>query len=471
MYYKEDDIFDILEKINNNQYSDYSSIVDAKMLVENRLKNLKNEDEIDFRYRLLLIKLIEDINIKKDNLTRKILEENYDDELTEFLNLADKINKQNFVFIFSGTNRKESFNTSRPIKLSLQLKNNNIPVIYSTWIWDKKEDFEKSFTDELMFETPINKTIEYMLYIIKFSMNVKHKIFIVTFPYPNITKYIEIFKFYGWTVIYDIMDDWEEFNKVKQARWYKKEHEIYLIKRADIVTAVAKPLIKKFKYECNKEIYLIPNALDCKFVDKYNKEYMNEEKNNYLFFNKIKNVLRIENNNEDNFKVHNRSKIGYVGHLTSSWFDWESLIEIAKTLSEYEFEIIGHSMQMKIDELPKNIKYLGPKSIDEVFEISKEWKIGIIPFKINKLSEGVDPIKVYEYLAMGLKVISFTIPQIINYPEVKLVSSIDEFVDSIKSSMKEDFNYIQVDSFLKVNTWQNRINEILKLSQNISEMR
>lgn len=472
MNYKEDNILEIINKIKHNKYNECSSILDAKSCVESRLKDLRqveSQNHIGFRYKLLLRKLLDEINIKKEILIKSKLEESYESELFEFLNLNKGNESDKVAFIFSGTNRKESFNTSRPIKLSIQLKNNGVPVIYSTWKWEKKEDFEKKFTDGILFESPINKTLEHLLDIIKYNFEVRYKIFIITFPYPDITKYIETLKFYGWIVIYDIMDDWEEFHKVKQAKWYKKEHELYLIKKSNIVTAVASPLIDKFKNNTNQTIYLIPNALDHKFIDNYKNKYIYNEKNNTQVLNKFKNMFKL-NNNENYYKTYNKNKIGYVGHLTSSWFDWESLIEIAKTLPQYTFEIIGHGNTINLNELPDNINYLGSKSIDEVFHISKDWKIGIIPFKIGRLSEGVDPIKVYEYLAMGLKVISFSIPQIVNYPEVKVVNSIEGFVEAIKISMEEEFNYIKVEKFLKTNTWKNRIDCILELSKNISEM-
>ena len=60
-----------------------------------------------------------------------------------------------------------------------------------------------------------------------------------------------------------------------------------------------------------------------------------------------------------------RKKVGYFGHLTASWFDWDSLIEIAKSRPKYHFEIIGHSAPDDL-ELPKNIDLMGPKTHPEI---------------------------------------------------------------------------------------------------------
>ncbi|MGL4345857.1 MAG: hypothetical protein ACRCTE_11715, partial [Cellulosilyticaceae bacterium] len=155
--------------------------------------------------------------------------------------------------------------------------------------------------------------------------------------------------------------------------------------------------------------------------------------------------------------MQKRRKIGYVGHLTASWFDWEALVLIAKALPQYTFEIIGHSMPTQMSSMPSNLVYLGPKNFEEVKFYAEQWKIGIIPFKINLLTSAVDPIKVYEYLSMGLKVVSFEMPQITNYPEVKLANTIEAFVEQIGESMVEWFDWETVNAFLEQNTWGKRV--------------
>ena len=119
-----------------------------------------------------------------------------------------------------------------------------------------------------------------------------------------------------------------------------------------------------------------------------------------------------------------------------------------------------------VNNLPSNISYIGPKTPDEIKSISMDWKIGIIPFKINKLTKAVDPIKIYEYLALDLKVVSFDMPQIRNYPEVKCANSFDEFVNLINISMNEKFNFSAVKEFLSNNLWSNRVDTIFELLSN-----
>jgi hypothetical protein len=92
--------------------------------------------------------------------------------------------------------------------------------------------------------------------------------------------------------------------------------------------------------------------------------------------------------------------------------------------------------------------------------------VGIIPFKINKLSAAVDPIKIYEYLALGLPVVSFFMPQIKNYPNTRLANSVDEFANELDLALKNNTSNIEIDKWLKENTWQDRVDQYREFMAN-----
>lgn len=466
-------ILEIFYQINTSKAISFVDIIEMEKLINEKIIKLDKEKEnyeknIYIRYSVLLKRLEEQVSIKKEILARDILEKNYEKELNLYLDSIKSNKSDSIVFMFTGTSRMQNIKSYRSSYIAKEFIARNIPVIYSTWRWLNYSDFEKSYKDSLLFESPIDKTLEYMLKVIRYDFNIKNKIFIIEFPHPSISKYIEVLKFHGWTVIYDIMDDWEEFHNVKQASWYKKNHEIYIVDKVDICTAVACTLVNKF----DKEIYLLPNALDSSVFKKYEKS-RNEivESKNADIQPRFKQIIKFILGDKTNYRTPKdyKYKVGYVGHLTSSWFDWDNLVEVAKNLPEYTFEIIGHSMNYDISKLPSNIMYIGPKPFEEVIKISNDWTVGIIPFKIGNLSDGVDPLKVYEYIAMGLNVVSFRMPQITNYPNVITTNSVEEFVDAIKISMNKPFDYDLASKFLMVNTWQNRVDTLFELINNLNK--
>lgn len=363
--------------------------------------------------------------------------ENYKDRMYSYLQKVSSAPSNYFVFIFSGTTYIQEERGNRPIRQTRVLLKQSIPVFFSYWRWRNNEPFAE-FPDQSLFQSPIDKTLENIKEIVSYDFKNKKKIFIITFPHPSIVEFLELLDKNGWVTIYDVRDDWEEFQKVGQAKWFDSGIEEYIVNHSDIVSAVSSPLQQKIQsIAINKNVYLSPNALD----------------------NELLTDGKINISSRDGKPI-----IGYIGHLTSSWFDWQSLISIASLKPDWSFEIIGHHMPENLT-LPSNIKYLGPKNQDEIKHIAKEWRAAIIPFKIGKLSDAVDPIKVYEYLCLGLPVVSFRMPQIHNYPYVFIANDVNEFIHQIERALMLPMDIKVIEDFLSKNRWEDRIGQLIGWSE------
>jgi glycosyltransferase involved in cell wall biosynthesis len=96
--------------------------------------------------------------------------------------------------------------------------------------------------------------------------------------------------------------------------------------------------------------------------------------------------------------------VGYFGHLTAAWFDWELVAGAARARPTWKFELIGYGGAPE-SELPGNVVLLGPRPHRDLAAYAARWDVGIVPFKPGRLAASADPIKTYEYLAMGLPVV------------------------------------------------------------------
>ena len=96
---------------------------------------------------------------------------------------------------------------------------------------------------------------------------------------------------------------------------------------------------------------------------------------------------------------------GYVGTI-GPWFDWALIDEMARSLPDARFEIIGPVMTPPAAPLPANVHLAGECVHQEVPNQLLGFTAGLIPFKANRLTEAIDPIKYYEYRAAGLPVLS-----------------------------------------------------------------
>ena len=74
-------------------------------------------------------------------------------------------------------------------------------------------------------------------------------------------------------------------------------------------------------------------------------------------------------------------------------------------------------MDQKIESLP-NLVHLGKVEHSQLPAYAKHWDVAMIPFKPSRLSEAVDPIKIYEYIALGLPTVVTGMPHLASYPGV-----------------------------------------------------
>lgn len=100
-----------------------------------------------------------------------------------------------------------------------------------------------------------------------------------------------------------------------------------------------------------------------------------------------------------------RPVVGYVG-VIASWFDWDAVIRLARLAPHCEFHLIGPCEGNVPSALPDNVRLMPPISQDAVYATMQSFDAGLIPFKVNNLTDFVDPVKFYEYRALGLPVLT-----------------------------------------------------------------
>jgi len=170
---------------------------------------------------------------------------------------------------------------------------------------------------------------------------------------------------------YDAMDDFPEFYR-GLSRWLSRRIEGRLVRRVGAVLVSSVALRDKFAAN-GAVVELLRNGVEGRFPRP------RESENQAPVF-------------------------GYMGTV-GAWFDWELIVAMANALPEVAFELSGPVLSA-YPVLPTNVRLLGECPEDEVPIRISRFTAGLIPFKINRLTESVDPIKYYEYRAAGLPVIS-----------------------------------------------------------------
>lgn len=93
--------------------------------------------------------------------------------------------------------------------------------------------------------------------------------------------------------------------------------------------------------------------------------------------------------------------LGFFGTL-AEWLDFDLIVDVAKLAPDWRLEFVG-----KPDCVPErmrlpNVSIRAPVPFSGLPEVMSGWAAAWIPFKINKLTVAVNPLKVREYLAGGL---------------------------------------------------------------------
>ncbi len=180
-----------------------------------------------------------------------------------------------------------------------------------------------------------------------------------------------------------------------------------------------------------------------------------------------------KNPNDELYAIH-QPIVGYIGAI-SHWFDFNLVHNIAIKLPDVSFVYIGRiaSEYKKVtDQLSTihNIYFLGERPYYVLQDYLKYFSLAQIPFKINELVKSVNPIKLYEYLAAGLRVISSPLPEVQLYTKENIVvtpSSINQYSACIESFLEKDGkNYVdKCQKFALEHTWSARVEEAMKILQ------
>jgi glycosyltransferase involved in cell wall biosynthesis len=215
-------------------------------------------------------------------------------------------------------------------------------------------------------------------------------------------------------VIYHCVDEYSAFSGVPREALIAMEQD--LVRRADVVFASSEQLYEA-RRSLNPNTHFIPHGVDVAHFAR---------------------ALDPGTIVAEDIRGLPRPVIGFFG-LLADWVDLSMIRALALARPGWSFALIGKAVTdlKPLMGLP-NIFLLGQKAYSALPGYCRGFDVGIIPFRTNELTLRANPLKLREYLAAGLPVVSTPLPEVARYDGlVRLAQGPEAFLTAIESALGE----------------------------------
>lgn len=170
-------------------------------------------------------------------------------------------------------------------------------------------------------------------------------------------------------------------------------------------------------------------------------------------------------------------RVLFAGNITPTKVDFGLLQQIAergmKLTLAGPVSIDGVEGEGELTDLlsSPNIEYVGNLPIEKLARLCGESMVGVIPYLVNDYTRGVFPLKVYEYMAAGMDVVSTPIPSLCaTSPQGVRISPPETFVNIVEEALTKwsEDGAAARRSIAESHSWPNRIRQAWDLIGKIS---
>lgn len=211
------------------------------------------------------------------------------------------------------------------------------------------------------------------------------------------------------SAVYLCMDDYSHLPNV--SGWMLKPLEGELLARVDATVATARSLTEAKRPHSGASYYL-PQGV------------------NWEHFARARPV-------PEELRNLPRPIIGFAGGVTLPC-DFELLEAVAATNPESTVVLVGPVGVDFPGSRRPNVRVLGRREYADLPAFVQAFDVGLIPYHLNEHTLAVDPLKLLEYLAAGVPVVSTDLPEVRKYSTaVAVAQTRDEFLAFVSAACAE----------------------------------
>jgi glycosyltransferase involved in cell wall biosynthesis len=175
----------------------------------------------------------------------------------------------------------------------------------------------------------------------------------------------------------------------------------------------------------------------------------------------------------DDIRTAPRPRIGFAGGV-SECVSLPVLRQLSQAFPEGSIVLVGPvSVDLAALRCP-NIHVLGPRPYNELPAYVQSFDVGIIPYLRSPWTEAVDPLKLLEYLAAGIPVVTTVLPEVQKYAAaVKIADEGAEFVQAVRECLGVDRTRARAmgQELAAQHTWELRANRLIDILGELVELR
>jgi glycosyltransferase involved in cell wall biosynthesis len=258
---------------------------------------------------------------------------------------------------------------------------------------------------------------------------------IAEMPHPAFEAPLAAVQARDGRVVYDLIDAWDTS---LGGDWYDAAVEARLAASADVLAASAGTLQAGLAARTGREVVLVPNAVNRRLFDP-----------------------RRAHPRPADMPVAGRV-FTYVGALWGEWFDWALVRALAEAEPAAHVVLIGDYAGQCPFPPPPNMHFLGLKAQAALPAYLAHADVALIPFAVSRLTQAVSPLKVFEYLAMGVPVAATGLVELAGLPHVHVGDTPAAFTAAVRAAAATPVDRAALAAFSRANGWEARVEALLE---------
>ena len=237
-------------------------------------------------------------------------------------------------------------------------------------------------------------------------------------------------------IIYYCVDEYTAFTGVSSTSLAELEQQV--MRRADIVI-VSADLLYQSKAPFNEHTVIVRHGVD---------------------FDHFRKALDPQTVIPEDIARLPRPVIGFFG-LIADWVDLELMALVARRFPHGSLVLLGKATtDMKVLEEVPNVHLLGRKPYEALPAYCKGFDVALMPFRINELTLNANPLKVREYLAAGLPVVSTAIPEVEVLGLCRIGHDRESFVREVENALTDPGPSLTRSEAIRSESWEARVDEV-----------